>query len=86
MPELDLSSNDKLLPYIRHTFSAGLPFEVKRLEINGRKGRRVVCVVAQDMMRYRIFDLDSGSVDSEGVGVEKDDEGIFEGEESDMAD
>ena len=31
----------------------------RKLEVNGRKGRRVVCVLDQDGMRYEIFDLDS---------------------------
>lgn len=31
----------------------------KKLEINGRKGRRVVCVLDQDGMRYDIFDIDN---------------------------
>ena len=31
----------------------------ERIEINGRKGRRAVCVLAQDRLRYRVYDLDS---------------------------
>jgi anaphase-promoting complex subunit 4 len=46
----------------------------RKLEINGRKGRRVVCVLDQDGMRYEIFDVDgAGGYDGdEGKGVEMD--------------
>lgn len=49
---------------------------MERLEVNGRKGRRVVCCVAQDKMRYRIFDLDGGE-----EGGEEEEEGEEEMEE-----
>ena len=31
------------------------------MEINGRKGRRVICVLAHDRVHYRVYDLDSSS-------------------------
>ncbi|KAI9852491.1 MAG: hypothetical protein M1838_000585 [Thelocarpon superellum] len=43
-----------------HNFSPDA-FQPIRLEVNGRKGRRVVCVLGNDGLHYKIFDLDSGS-------------------------
>lgn len=54
----DLSRHTELQPYIRHTFAASDRFKPSRLEINGRKDRRVICVLAEDLRYYRIFDLD----------------------------
>ncbi|KAK2751007.1 hypothetical protein FQN57_000082 [Myotisia sp. PD_48] len=34
--------------------------EPLRLEVNGREGRRVVCVLYADRTRYSVFDMDSG--------------------------
>ena len=49
----------------RHTFDlnsqdVGRP---ARLEVNGRKGRRVVCVLDEQGMQYTILDLDHASHD-----------------------
>jgi len=54
----DLSKVAELQPYIRHTFAASDRFKPLKLEINGRRDRRVVCVLAEDLKHYRIFDLD----------------------------
>lgn len=48
-------------------------FEPAKLIVNGRKGRRVVVVLAQDGKHYRVLDLDYSSL-REGEG-EGDDEG-----------
>ena len=56
---LDLSDEVKLKHYIRHTFPAGNIWTPQRLEVNGRKGRRAVCVISEDNLHFRIFDLDS---------------------------
>ena len=64
----------ELLPhYLRHTFGKNSGFAPERLEVNGRKGRRVVCVLGQDRLHYKIFDLDSSA---------EEDSGNEEGEES----
>ncbi len=49
----------------RHTFDlksqdAGRP---ARMDVNGRKGRRVVCVLDEQGMQYSIFDLDHAAQD-----------------------
>ena len=54
---LDAKANHVL----QHTFPAGPTWTPECLEINGRKGRRAVCVLAEDRLRYRVFDLDSFS-------------------------
>ena len=46
---------------LQYTFPAGPTWTPESLEINGRKGRRAVCVLAEDRLRYRVFDLDSFS-------------------------
>ena len=43
-------------------FPLGASWVPESIEVNGRKGRRVVCVLAQDRVHYRIFDLDSHSI------------------------
>lgn len=63
---LDLSDVNLLGTYTRHKFPREGTSTLERLEVNGRKGRRVVCVLDQDNVRYRVFDLDSsaGGVDT----------------------
>ncbi|KAI9847251.1 MAG: hypothetical protein M1830_007395, partial [Pleopsidium flavum] len=58
---LNLSDLSLLAPYTRHTFPREGSFQPERLEVNGRKGRRVVCVLDQDKLHYRVFDLDSSA-------------------------
>ncbi|KAL8831838.1 MAG: hypothetical protein Q9191_000627 [Dirinaria sp. TL-2023a] len=50
--------------YSQHTFPAGATWAPERLQIGGRKGRRAVCVLAQDKLRYRVYDLHSSITDS----------------------
>ena len=68
----DLSTHDAMKHYIQHTFPTGPAWTPERIEVNGRKGRRAICVVAQDRMHYRIYDLDppkaDDGVDSGGAG------------------
>ncbi|MCJ1284818.1 hypothetical protein MMC26_004155 [Xylographa opegraphella] len=68
----DLSTQDAMKHYIQHTFPSGSSWTPERIEVNGRKGRRAVCVVAQDRTRYRIYDLDppkaEDGLDGAGAG------------------
>lgn len=74
----DLSQHTKLQPFVRHTFAASDRFKPLRLEINGRKGRRVVCVLAEDLRHYRIFDLDfAGGEAGEGMMQDASAEGLW---------
>jgi anaphase-promoting complex subunit 4 len=53
--------------------------EPATLEVNGRKGRRVACVLYADRSRYSVFDLDT-------VGGEEGDEMEYDGEVEDDGD
>ena len=46
-------------PLLLHSFPNDPAWRPERMEINGRHGRRAVCVLAQDSLRYRVYDLDS---------------------------
>ncbi|KAI9766935.1 MAG: hypothetical protein M1840_006232 [Geoglossum simile] len=69
--------------YSRHHFPATeTGFVPERLEVNGRKGRRVVCVLGRDRLHYRVFDLDGGG-DVGEVGAEADEVDVdVEGKEA----
>lgn len=56
---LDISDEKLLNQLQQHRFPAGAAWTPERIEINGRKSRRSVCVVAKDRVTYRVFDLDS---------------------------
>lgn len=56
---LDISDEKLLSQLQQHRFPAGAAWTPERIEINGRKSRRSVCVVAKDRVTYRVFDLDS---------------------------
>ena len=58
---LDLSDEGRIRQYVQHNFPQGLAWTPAKLEINGRKGRRILCVLAEDRLQYRVYDLDSSS-------------------------
>ncbi|MCJ1390336.1 hypothetical protein MMC18_003195 [Xylographa bjoerkii] len=60
---MDLSRHVDMKQYIQHTFPGDPSWAPESIEVNGRKGRRAVCVVAQDRLHYRIFDLDPPKAD-----------------------
>ena len=58
---------------VKHSFAAagaGRGNRPVRVDVNGRRGRRAVCAVYGDGMRYEVFDMDAEVVDEE----EDDDE------------
>ena len=67
---LDLSNEGEIKQYIQHTFPDGPSWTPQRLEVNGRKGRRAACVVPEDRIRYRIFDIEALT-----AGADMDEEG-----------
>jgi len=75
-PKIDLSDAEQCRSCTWHEFPAGVSWVPERLEVNGRKGRRAICVLAQDSVHYRIYDLDSSSgvEDAEEVRTEASDE------------
>ena len=64
---VDLSRPDVASVYTGQTFPEGISWAPERIEINGRKGRRVICVLAQDRFHYRVYDLDNSSDGEEVV-------------------
>jgi anaphase-promoting complex subunit 4 len=58
---MDLSDQTRHANFILHTFPPQQNMEPMTLQINGKKGRRVVCVLYSDGLRYSVFDLDSVS-------------------------
>lgn len=54
-----LQNLEQLAHHTRQTFPPGVSWAPERMDINGRKGRRVMCIVAQDKKRYRMYDVDS---------------------------
>ncbi|KAF2143445.1 uncharacterized protein K452DRAFT_248016 [Aplosporella prunicola CBS 121167] len=65
----DLSTPEARRPFVRHVFPAGERFTPLRIDVNGRKDRRVVCVVGDDLKHYKIYDLDYESgKEGEGEG------------------
>ena len=61
---MDLSRTDTMKRYIQHTFHSGPSSAPESIEVNGRKGRRAICVVTEDRTHYRIFDLDPPKVEN----------------------
>lgn len=50
--------------HVMHVFQADNRFKPKLIDVNGRKDRRVVCVLGDDLKTYKIFDLDSAEGDA----------------------
>ena len=42
------------------SFARGMSWTPQRVALHSKKGRRAVCVLAEDSLHYRIYDLDSG--------------------------
>ena len=71
MGGFNLQEEETSQPYTHHKFAEGQASSPDRLAVNGKKGRRAVCVVAEDGIHYRVFDIDSGGGDvDEGEDVE----------------
>lgn len=77
-------SAEQVRTYTIHVFAAGERFVPHKLVVNGRKGRRVVVVLAEDGKHYRVLDLDyagrENDVDGEGARVGNEDEDGEDGE------
>ncbi|KAF3041164.1 hypothetical protein E8E12_009334 [Didymella heteroderae] len=52
------TSPEQVQTYTIHVFARGERFVPHKLVVNGRKGRRVVVVLAEDGKHYRVLDLD----------------------------
>lgn len=60
----DPSTSGPRRKHVIHAFSADSRFRPVHLNVNGRKDRRVVCVLGDDLKHYKLFDLDSVEGDS----------------------
>lgn len=78
---LDLFSDRVQNHFVRHTFLGTTAASVApaKIEVNGRKNRRALCIVAQDSVHYRIFDVDSFHAQDDGH--DDGDDGGFDGED-----
>ena len=56
---IDLSDPRQASEHTWLEFAAGGSWTPQCVELNGRKGRRAACVLAQDRFRYRVYDMDS---------------------------
>jgi anaphase-promoting complex subunit 4 len=66
------------VPFTKHEFTDGPSSAPERLAVNGRKGRRAVCIAAEDGIHYRVFDIDSAedADDQDAAQTEESDEGV----------
>lgn len=49
---------ENIQPYIKHTFPLTESFKPAKIEVNGRKNRRVCLVISEDGRNMKIYDLD----------------------------
>ncbi|KAI4174012.1 MAG: hypothetical protein LQ343_002575 [Gyalolechia ehrenbergii] len=56
---IDLTNPNDVTIHTMHRFPPGKRWIPQGLEVNGRRGRRTICVVAEDRVHYRQFDLDN---------------------------
>ena len=76
---IDLSGPDVASEYTWREFPEGVSWTPEKMGVNGRKGRRAICVLARDRFHYRVYELDSSS-GGEGVqdtGTDGSDEIMF---------
>ncbi|KAJ6080859.1 hypothetical protein N7499_005733 [Penicillium canescens] len=83
--KLDLSDSSPHAEVLKHVFaSTGPKANPVCIDVNGRKGRRAVCALYGDAMRYEVLDLDAAideeEVDEEGEGGEREEVGSEEEE------
>lgn len=71
IPAFATPSKESIDSYVRYSFPSG-PFSPYRIEVNGRKGRRVVCVLSQDEAQYKVLDLGSDTDETTGHGDGED--------------
>ncbi|KKY15854.1 putative anaphase-promoting complex component cut20 [Diplodia seriata] len=53
--------------FVKHVFPSSERFTPVKIDINGRKDRRVVCVLGNDLKHYKVYDLDY-DIEKEGEG------------------
>lgn len=69
---INLRNEKDVAALIVQTFPAGTAWMPQRLEINGRRGRRTICVLAENKLQYRQFAIDElYKTDSQSVKTKK---------------
>lgn len=69
--DVNLTNPNDVNHHTIHRFPAGKTWIPQRLEVNGRKGKRTICVVAEDRVHYCQFALDSqNDANAKGVAVQ----------------
>ncbi|KAJ5948177.1 Anaphase-promoting complex subunit 4 [Penicillium verhagenii] len=64
---------------VRHVFAtSGLKAKPVSVDVNGRRGRRAVCVLYGDSSRYDVLDLDAAIEGEEEEGLEGEGESVVE--------
>ncbi|KAL9031876.1 MAG: hypothetical protein Q9196_000131 [Gyalolechia fulgens] len=56
---IDLTNQNDVTFHTMHRFPTGKVWIPQGLEVNGRMGKRTICVVAEDRVHYRQFDIDN---------------------------
>ena len=56
---LEVPLNGQLQDFTWVSFAGGLNWTPQRVALHSKRGRRAVCVLAEDGLHYRIYDLDS---------------------------
>lgn len=79
--DINLSESEYCKALTWHEFPPGVSWAPERVEVNGRKGRRIVCVLAEDRHHYRVYDLDGAL----SVGVEEE-EGVAQDARTEASD
>lgn len=69
---IDFSDPKQVEAHLWIEFPPGVGWAPNRIDVNGRKGRRVVCVFAEDKFHYRIYDLDGSVEIEEAEDAERD--------------
>lgn len=70
-----LSPKAERTDIIKHAFApSGPKSKPMMIEVNGHEGRRAVCVVYSDGMRYEVLDIDAEVEDEEEEGKGEEDE------------
>ena len=59
IPGIDLANPDHLIDCTWQKFHTGVSWAPQRIVVNGRRGRRAICVIAEDEYHYRVYDLES---------------------------
>ena len=71
--QIDLQELSRIEAYILHAFPHSERFRPNTLAVNGRKNRRVFCVLGEDKRRFRMFSVEGEQSNGETTLQEDDD-------------